>query len=130
LAIAAGKLITPMPYRRTKIDYRLFENDASCESSLMRARFQTQPVEAEATVGSLDEFLLERYRLYATGRRGELLHGDVKHPRWRTQRVDANLESNHFGDEFGFGLSTVPECTHFSTGVPALFGRFRKVDST
>ena len=83
--------------------------------------------ELQAAGCSLDEFLLERYRLYAIGRRGELLHADVKHPRWRTQPVEAILEANRLGDKFGLGLSSVPDRTHFSAGVPAYFGRFQRI---
>lgn len=126
MAVAVAKLFTPVPYRRTMIDYRFATNRGAFSSRVMESTFQMRSgAVEEAKRDSLDEFLLERYRLYAIGRDGELLHAEVKHPRWRTERVDAQIESNHLGDEFGLKLSMVPEHAHFSAGVPALFGRFK-----
>ena len=127
LAIAVGKLLTPMPYRRAKMNYRCTATLGEFDSPLLHAGFRIPSDGAEAADGSLDEFLLERYRLYAVGRRGELLQAEVQHPRWRTQRVEAVLSTNRLDDGFGLGLSTRPELTLFSGGVPARFGRFRKV---
>ncbi len=41
---------------------------------------------SEATEGSLDEFLVERYRLF-TMRRGQLCSADVVHPKYKIQSV-------------------------------------------
>jgi len=66
LAIAAGKLFTPMPYRRAKMAYRPSE----FTSHVIRTQFEIRGEAREADRGSLNEFLLERYRLYAADRSG------------------------------------------------------------
>jgi len=126
-AAAVAKLFTPLPYRHAKLAYRCEVDAGQFDSAMLKASFHTETGEAATEVGSLDEFLLERYRLYAPNRRGALLQAEVRHPRWRTQRVEVSLERCRLGEEFGLELSRAPDESYFSAGVPALFGRFQRI---
>jgi uncharacterized protein YqjF (DUF2071 family) len=87
--------------------------------------FQPTGFEAAPREHSLDEWLLERYRLFARGRRGMLLQAEVTHPRWVAQSVELATADNQFGDALGLDLSHAPERVHFSRGVWARFGAFQ-----
>jgi uncharacterized protein len=134
LAIRLARLLTPMPYVHAVMRYQYnsrqgfqFEaRHASTAGSLAALTFLPTGTEAKSKEHSLDEWLLERYRLFARGRRAALVQAEVAHPRWAAQSVALSVSSNDFGGEFGLDLSREPERAHFATGVKASFGAFRR----
>ncbi len=77
-----------------------------------RARFRpTGPVRF-AEPGSLEEFLTERYCLYAHDGRG-LVRGDIHHGRWPLQRAETEIERNTLADSIGVTLEG-PPLAHFA----------------
>jgi Uncharacterized conserved protein (COG2071) len=72
--------------------------------------------------------LLERYRLFAPGRRATLVHAEVAHSRWVTQSVAVSVSANGFGGAIGLDLSRAPERAHFAKGVWARFGAFQRLE--
>ena len=72
---------------------------------------------ARAAKGSLEHFLVERYRLFAE-RRGRLVTASVVHEPWPLQPVSARIELNRMAPP-GIDLSAEP-ITHFSSSVHAL----------
>jgi uncharacterized protein YqjF (DUF2071 family) len=66
--------------------------------------------------GSLEHFLVERYRLFAQ-RRGRLVTAEVAHAPWRLQPADAHIELNRMAPP-GLGLDDEP-LLHFSRSVDA-----------
>jgi uncharacterized protein YqjF (DUF2071 family) len=138
-AIWLARLLTPLPYRRARISCTRLGPHAhfqiQCPGSPSRGvslSFIPGPVCAESVDGTLDAWLLERYRLYlAQGRREQLLQADVVHPRWQTAPlVELSCAGNNLGEAFGLDLSRAPDRAHFSPGVQALFGPFRNVEET
>ena len=70
-----------------------------------------------AVAGSLEKWLVERYRLYALrGRR--LVTAEVAHPPWTLQAADARIDLNTLAPR-GIRFSARP-LLHFSPGVDAL----------
>jgi uncharacterized protein len=61
-----------------------------------------------AAAGTLEHFLAERYRLYAVGRRGRLLHADIAHPPWPLQPARAVVEENTMAAPWGIELPGAP----------------------
>ena len=72
---------------------------------------------ARARSGSLEHWLLERYRLFSL-RGGRLVTAEVSHPRWTLQPVDARIELNTL-EPRGIRFHGDP-LLHFSPGVDAL----------
>jgi uncharacterized protein YqjF (DUF2071 family) len=145
-AIQIARRLTPMPYAKADVAYvrncggyqfeiRASEGETRMSGSAARTlasaateltvHFQTgheQPVVA----GSLDEWLVERYRLYIRGRNG-LMQADVVHPPWTIQETHLARFSNTIGQRSNLELSPMPDRVHYSPGVKALFGGFRRV---
>jgi uncharacterized protein YqjF (DUF2071 family) len=69
--------------------------------------------------GSLEERLVERYRLFAL-RAGELVTAEVTHSPWLLQPADAAIELNTLAPP-GLALAG-PPLLHFSRGVDAAIG--------
>jgi uncharacterized protein YqjF (DUF2071 family) len=67
--------------------------------------------------GSLEHWLVERYRLFAR-RAGALVTAEVAHPPWLLQTADAHIELNTLAPA-GIELAG-PPLLHFSRGVDAL----------
>ena len=67
--------------------------------------------------GSADEWLVERYRLFAAGRRGRLMSAEVRHAPWEIARADAAVTAGPLGRPFGLDLTGPPDCVHASAGV-------------
>lgn len=132
LAMWVARQLTPLPYRHAAMQYRCFPThrrflswSGGADGPLADFSFQLSDTEQELAKGTLDEWLLERYRLFAPGRRGLLVEAEVDHPRWRAQPVDLLRTVNHVGDDCGLNLQRAPELAHFSSGVAAHFGKFQ-----
>ncbi len=63
--------------------------------------------------GTLEQWLTDRYCLYATDDRGHVWRGDIHHARWPLQPASAMLSVNTMGDWIGLDLSAPPSLLHF-----------------
>ena len=74
--------------------------------------------ETQATPGSLEAFLFERYSLY-TVHKGSLCIGHTHHNPWRFKLAEVTLESNSLTDVYDVGIEDVlrPDMVHVSEGV-------------
>ncbi len=131
-AAGLARLLTPLPYAHAPLTYRrrgagfAFEAwpGTGAESALT---FRPTADEPLACGRPHDDWFLERYRVFAPGRRG-LMEADVAHPRWVTRGVEVRVAANGFGRAAGLDLSGAPDRAHFSPGVWARFGAFRPVE--
>ena len=71
----------------------------------------------EATPGSLDHWLTERYCLYAQDPTGALYRADVHHRPWPLQRAEAEIETNTMLDPLGIPVSNDPPALHFARRI-------------
>lgn len=129
-AICLARLLTPMPYTYAPLRYEQTES-GSCfllgDGSELAVRFCPSGPGASVPDGSLDTWLLERYRLFARGNRGSLVEATVAHPRWQTRDATVAVDANRLGTAVGIDLSPVPDRVHYSEGVAARFGAFRVI---
>jgi uncharacterized protein YqjF (DUF2071 family) len=137
---AAAKLATwfsPLPYvhaqmehvsSKGKSQFRCFRSGAHGEEPIFWAQYSLRPPAVLAEVGSLDEWLLERYRLYVDSPCGNLCFTEVHHAPWTVQAVEVGIAANSLGQAFGLDLSRAPDCAHFSAGVRAIAWPFQRVD--
>ncbi|MBW3596537.1 MAG: DUF2071 domain-containing protein [Planctomycetes bacterium] len=131
-AMRIARWLTPMPYVHATMDYR---RDGETISFHCRRRDAnvgwkfTLPAglqECEAPPGSIDAWLLERYRLYARCRDASLRFAEVAHPPWTVQQLEIKQAEMDLDDRWGLKLSSVPDLAHYSAGVKARFGAFRR----
>ena len=135
LAMFLARRLTPMPYQWASMDYEKsgpdfhFKSaDGSADGFRLAVDFRPAGEADTACANMLDEWLLERYRLFLPDGWGRLLFADVSHPRWQVQQVDVSMSVNSAGDRFELELARTADLAHFSEGVHAHFGSFRKVD--
>jgi uncharacterized protein YqjF (DUF2071 family) len=130
LAIAAARMLTPMPYR-----FARFTNDAGkgkrqivCPTGQQLVVSCQPPTGLFAPCrGTLDEWLLERYRLYIGGPQASLLAADVVHPPWPAALVAPLVSENTLLADLGLALPPQPAAAHYSPGVAAQFRAFHTV---
>jgi uncharacterized protein len=79
----------------------------------------TSATKREATSGTLDHFLTERYVLYAV--RGErVVRGDIQHRPWQLQPAEAEFLRNTVTDAAGIVLPREQPLLHYSARQDAL----------
>jgi len=72
---------------------------------------------ASSTTGSLEEFLTERYCLYAADRRGRLYRGEIDHPQWPLQPAFARVDRCTMTRPLGIELGPEPPIAHFAASL-------------
>jgi uncharacterized protein YqjF (DUF2071 family) len=135
LAVYVARRLSPLPYVFARMELQIkdegyrFHCDCDGKSGqlLFAADYIPSNHEWAAAPGSLDDWLLERYRLYASDKRGVLVKAEIHHVPWSIRHANLRLERNSLGQALGLDLSTTPDCVHFSTGVKALAGSFESV---
>ena len=132
LSVRLARLLTPLPYRVARISYRR-EQDAfrfERSSNGPRLEFRPSPKRRVPAGDSLEAWLLERYRAFAWSRAKGLVAAEVVHPPWRVGDVEL-LRAPQAGDSWWSGVpSCSPDAMHYSEGVDARFGAFRRVERT
>jgi uncharacterized protein len=134
-AIRLARWLTPLPYfaARTRYEQKAagFSFDC-CNATLPDGRlsidFSPEGQPWQPQDGTLDAWLLERYRLFIAGKRRRLHVAQVAHPPWTIRRARATVSANTITAPFGIDLSRPPDLVHFSSGVTTRFGPFQRAD--
>jgi uncharacterized protein YqjF (DUF2071 family) len=100
---------------------------SSSEEAAFASSFRPTGPPARARRGSLEEFVIERYRLFAA-RRGRLITAQVEHEPWPLQPACAELRLNRMAPP-GLDFSGEP-LLHFCRGVDARISAPRPVRPT
>jgi uncharacterized protein YqjF (DUF2071 family) len=80
-----------------------------------------------ANDGSVDEWLLERYRLYVAKSERCLLSATVEHPAWVAAPAVLERVSDSLDIARELDMAPRPALAHFSPGVAARFASFSAV---
>ena len=124
IAVEVARQWFGLPYlfaemRQTRIEdwyrYRSLRSDRRADSGDLICRYRPIGELIDASVGSIEHFLTERYCLYSF-RSGSLMRGDVHHIRWPLQVAEAEFELNTMTSPLGIELSGKP-LLHYSEGV-------------
>jgi uncharacterized protein YqjF (DUF2071 family) len=134
LAVRLARSFSPLPYVYARMAFEAqaehFRFQSWSPASLFDAPFfsveyrpssRISPVQ----VGSLDEWLLERYRLYVDDAAGRLRFTRVHHEPWLMANADATITHNRVAA--ALGLARAPDLVHFSQGVRTTAWPFRSV---
>jgi uncharacterized protein YqjF (DUF2071 family) len=132
LAIHAARLLTPLHYQAahftdttTSSGRRRIEcQSASDARHRLAAEFRPAGPPVTAAPGSMDAWLLERYRLFV-GVKDALIAADVEHPPWEFQPLQVHVAESTIAEPLGIALGPAADAGHHSSGVTARFGAFR-----
>ena len=106
---------------------RLYKSSLQHKEKTSRYRYRPAPEQQEAPVvaGSLDFFLIERYLLYSSNLRKNILYsGRVWHEPYQVATAEVDELVDHLVEVAGFNqLGRPPEHLHYSAGVDVkIFG--------
>ncbi len=123
LAVAAARTFFNLPYFRASMRVQVMNDAVDYDSRRTGARdglaelsAQYAPVGArfQASPGSLEYFLTERYCLYGTTRRHRLFRLDIEHPPWQLHRAEAVFRRNTMAAAAGIELPADAPLLHFA----------------
>lgn len=123
LAVRAARLWYGLPYYYARITSTPVGQGIAYHSTRQHRRAHpatfcatyapTGPV-FQATPGTLEHWLTERYCLYAMDRHGRVGYGDIHHAPWPLQMAEAEVQDNTMTAPLGVTLpATAPLC-HFA----------------
>jgi len=120
LAVAMARGLFHLPYFRARMSCRETAGQDEGELSYSSERRHRGAPDAifegsyrptgpvfEASPGTLEHWLTERYCLFTTDRRGRLWRGDIHHQPWPLQIAEARIDRNSMASAHGL---TLPEC--------------------
>jgi uncharacterized protein YqjF (DUF2071 family) len=117
LAVAAARGLYRLPYLRARmriardggwIDYRSERSDPRGEPARFDARYRGTGGVRHAEPGSLEAWLVERYRLYTVDDAGRVFAGDIHHRPWTLQDAVLDLRANTMTAPHGIALDDAP----------------------
>jgi uncharacterized protein len=125
LAVAAARLSVRLPYVRARMDRsdRWYSSKRVLGQGKFEAKWTAFGEPHRAAPGSLEEFLVERYRLYSRAAGPLLWTGRVEHEPWLLQaaRVDELTETLSAAAGFAAGPAAL---AHWTPGVAVDFHPF------
>ena len=128
LAVWAARSFMNLPYFNARISLVEAPEGLNCESARIppyegaafAAGYAPTGEAYEATAGSLEHWLTERYCLYARTRAGRLMRTEVHHHPWPLQPASTVVRANCLADEHGFELTGPPALVHFSRRIDVI----------
>jgi uncharacterized protein YqjF (DUF2071 family) len=129
LAVWGGRRGFGLPYHhaRMHIDKRDGWTHYRCRRArdpalVFEGRYRPHGTPAPAAPGSLEAWLVERYRLYARDRRGGLVRAEVQHPPWPLQPVELDITTCTLAAPFGVPSATTFDHATFARRVDVRVG--------
>jgi len=135
LGVAVARALFRLPYYRAEmhvartgdaVEFRSHRTHEGVPDLDFDATYEPLGDPTTADPGTLESFLLERYRFYAAGR-SRLFCGEVAHEPWRLTHADATFRENDLFAANGFETpDSVPHLV-YSPGVDVTAERVRVV---
>lgn len=123
-AVAGARLAFFLPYFKARMEVsrrdgtiRFRSRRAGPASAAFAADYAPEGPAFTAAPGSLEHFLVERYRLYATAPGGALTRVEIRHRPWILRRARATISRNTIADAAGIRLPGEPPILRYSEGV-------------
>jgi hypothetical protein len=121
LAVLAARRFFHLPYHKAQMRVDLAGKEVRYETRRTNGAHSPEFIGSyrptsdvfEATPGTLEHWLTERYCLYAQDPTGALYRVDIHHPPWPLQRAEAEIESNTMVAPLGILLREAPPLLHF-----------------
>jgi len=122
LAVTIARAWFHLPYFRARMrctsqdgwnHYDSERTHRGASAALLKCRYRPIGEVFSPRRGSLEYFLTERYCLYTTDGRGQIIRGEIHHPPWPLQRAEAELAHNSMAESLGVALASRP-LLHFA----------------
>lgn len=113
LAVAAARRLWHLGYvwaemsctrREGWVEYASRRRGAPAGEAEWRGRYRDEETTVPAPPGSLADFLVNRYCMYAADRRGGLWRGEIDHPPWPLREARAEVAMNTMIRPLGLAL--------------------------
>lgn len=126
LAVWGARTFYHLPYFRAAIrveerggwiEYRSRRADARTGPGEFRGRYRPTGKPLAASAGSFEEWLTERYCLYAVDGHGRARRGEIHHVRWPLEGAELELETSTLGAAHGLELVGRPVHLAFARRV-------------
>jgi len=129
LAVAAARLSVRLPYFPARMERGegWYRSERTMGRGRFEARFSIGPARGRAAPGSLEAFLVERYRLYSRALGPVLWHGPVRHEPWSLADADVAELNEDLSAAAGMRPLGRPHSCQWSPGVSVAFEHFRPV---
>ncbi len=95
------------------IDYLSERTHRGIPPGIFRGRYRPSGPVYRSHPGSLDEWLTERYCLYAVDSRGNAHRGEIHHLPWPLQPAELEISINSVAEAHGLLLKKGPVVTHY-----------------
>lgn len=126
LAVRAARAAVHLPYYDARmgmkvapdgsVAYHSERTHRGAPPAVFDATYRPEGEAHRAAPGTLEHFLVERYELFSTSRRG-LLHVTIAHQPWPLQRASARIERSTMAAAAGIALTGHPAHLHFAARV-------------
>lgn len=123
LAVRAARLWYGLPYYYARIQCAPVGSRIAYHSTRQHRRALPATFTAtyaptgevfQATPGTLEHWLTERYCLYASDRHGRVGYGDIHHSPWPLQTAEAVVQDNTMTAPLGLALPAMEPLCHFA----------------
>ncbi len=145
LAVWGARTFFHLPYYWAEItltrqsdgfEYRSIRNRVSLRNSVsssaatFEARYRPVSEVYEATPGTLEHWLTERYCLYARRANGAIYRTEVHHRLWPLQRAEATIARNTISAAGGLPVEGPPALLHFARRIDVVVWPPERVAAT
>lgn len=118
LAVWAARRFFHLPYYQARMalteDATGIHYSSARPDAALLAHYAPTSEPYDATPGSLEHWLTERYCLYAAAPNGSIWRNHVHHRPWPLQRARADFDRNTLFDFHGLPVSGPPALMHFA----------------
>lgn len=94
--------------------YDSLRKDQKAARAEFSAQYRPTGEVYHATPGTLDHWLTERYCLFGAATPGEVVYGEIHHPRWPLQPAEVELRVNTMTHAIGIELPEQKPIVHFA----------------
>ena len=138
LAVRIARATFHLPYFDAKMScrtsggevlYRSVRTHRGAPRAEFAARYRPAGEPFESGPGTLENFLTERYCLYAADGKGNVRRGEVHHHLWPLQPAEAEVEKLAMTEQIGITLPETAPLRHFSERLDVLAWLPRRITS-
>jgi uncharacterized protein len=90
------------------ISYVSHRREKDAVGTSFEAKYRPVGTAFTAQPGTIEHFLIERYCLYAAGRKGRTLRCEIHHPAWNLQMAESEFEANTMAAAAGLPAQPAP----------------------
>jgi uncharacterized protein len=110
-----------------EVHYRSVRTRGGTPGAELAARYRPVGEPSESRPGTLENFLTERYCLYAADGRDNVYRGDIHHHPWPLQPAEAEVEKLTMTEQIGVALPEPGPILHFSERLDVLAWSPRRI---